>query len=179
MSAPSIQRERTGVSLSVQFNDDAFTHHIASLMNAERQGFKAMRREIGEYMLGQVQDNFDNQTLFDGTAMPQSEAAKGGVLYKRIKSGKRKGKLRKVTVHARKTLIDTRDLYRSYTKNLVGKSGVEVGSDMDYAAIHHLGGPAGKPGARFEMTPRPVLGITAKDRAYIGDLMLRELRFGS
>lgn len=179
MSNPrNISTERTGVRLNVRFNDASFTAHLASLVNTEREGFKALRREVGAYLLGQVQDNLDNQKLYDGTDMPRSQASEGGVFYKRIQSGKRKGKLRKVTVKPRKTLIDTRDLYRSYTYNLIGKAGLEVGADSKYAAIHHFGGETGKPGARFEMTKRPVLGLTAKDHAYIGDLMLQEIRFG-
>ena len=168
--------ERNGVRLQVMFDDAPLLAHLGRLVQSERSGFKAVRREIGAYMLGQVQDNFDRQTLFDGSAMPQSEAAKGGVFYKRIKSGKRKGKLRKVTVHPRKTLMDTRALYRSYTYNLVGAAGLEIGSDMAYARIHHFGGEAGRSGARFTLPARPVLGMTRGDQQYVGELMLAELR---
>jgi phage virion morphogenesis protein len=165
-----------GVRLHIEFDDAPLLAHLERLVQSERGGFKALRREIGAYMLGQVQDNFDRQTLFDGTPMPPSEAAKGGVFYKRIKSGKRKGKLRKVTVHPRKTLMDTRALYRSYTYNLVGAAGLEIGSDMAYARIHHFGGETGRSGARFTLPARPVLGMTPADRRYVGELMLAELR---
>jgi phage virion morphogenesis protein len=168
--------ERSGVRLAIEFDDQAIQAHLAKLVAAEKGGFKAVRREVGAYMLGQIQDAFDNQKLFDGSAMPLSEAAKGGVIYKRIKEGKRKGKLRKVTVKPRKTLIDTRKLYRSYTYNLTGQAGLEVGSDMVYAAIHQFGGETGSRKGRFNMVARPVVGMTDDHKAYVGDLMLAELR---
>jgi phage gpG-like protein len=169
-------RERTGVRLSIEFDDHDIQAHLARLTDAEKGGFKAMRREVGAYMLGQIQDAFDNQRLFDGSPMPQSGAAKA-----------RNGK----------TLIDSRLLYRSYTYNLTGQAGLDVGSDMGYAAILQFGGKTraheihARPGSALKtpfgprkmvrhpgstFVPRPIVGMTDEHKAYVGDLMLAELR---
>ncbi len=127
--------------------------HLARLVALDASHFKPVRREIGEYLLGEVQDNLDGQKLFDGSAMPQSKAAIA-----------RKGK----------TLIDKHHLYDSYAYQLTD-DGVEIGSDSVYARIHHFGGETGRPGHRFTMTARPVLGVTEKQEKRIGDLLIAEI----
>ena len=114
--------------------------------------FASVRREIGEYMLGTVQDNFDGQRLFDGKAMPPSKAA-----------AKRAGK----------TLIDKHRLYDSYAYQL-NNSGVEIGSALIYSAIHHFGGKAGR-GLKTTITARPVLGVSASQEKALGDFMIAEI----
>ena len=91
-------------ALTAGFDDSAITRHLALLAIADGDRFDSTRREIGEYMLGDVQDNLDGQKLFDGAAMPQSKAAI-----------KRSGK----------TLIHRHHLYDSYVFQLRG-GGVEI-----------------------------------------------------
>jgi phage gpG-like protein len=144
----------TGIGITIGFADAALTRHLAMLAIADHEGFTAARREIGEYLIGDIQDNFDNQKLFDGSPMPQSKAA--------IK-------------RAGKTLIDDHHLYDSYVYQLV-QAGVQWGSIRPYAAIHHFGGETGRPGHRFNMIPRPVMGIAEKQERRIGDVLIGELR---
>lgn len=143
----------SGVALTAGFDDSRITRHLALLAIMDAKGFDGVRREIGEYFIGEVQDNLDGQKLFDGQAMPQSKAAIA-----------RKGK----------TLIKKHHLYDSYVYQLVG-GGVEVGSARAYAAIHHFGGETGRMGHRFKLPARPVLGIGPRQEKRLGDFMVAEI----
>lgn len=144
----------SGITLRAGFDDNAITRHLARLALLDQQGFDGVRREIGEFMVGDIQDNLDGQTLFDGSPMPQSKAAIA-----------RKGK----------TLIDRHHLYDSYVYQLAG-TGLEVGSAMVYAAIHHAGGETGRMGHRFTMQARPVMGIGPSQEAAIGNFLIAEIQ---
>ena len=140
----------SGVALTFGFDNSPIRRHLALLALTDARGFDATRREIGEYMLGEVQDNLDHQKLADGGPMPQSKAA----------------------IHRKgKTLIDKHHLYDSYTHQMA-PGGVEVGSALAYAAIHHFGGETGRKGHRFVLPPRPVLGLGAAREAKIGDYLI-------
>lgn len=132
-----------------RFDAQPMLQHLRGLERLNQSHFVSLRREVGEFMLGNVQDNFDKQRLFTGAAMPPSKAA-----------GKRGGK----------TLIDKHNLYDSYVYQLPGDA-IEIGSAKVYAAIHHFGGKAGR-GRKSTITPRPVLGVSAKQESAIGDMML-------
>lgn len=162
---------RAGITSS--FDTTPLTRHLGALVSLEASRFASVRREIGEYMIGNVQDNFDGQRLFDGSPMPPSKAAQGRTTtWKRSnkKLGREKGGVRA----AGKTLIDKHRLYDSYVYQLAGL-GVELGSAVVYAAIHHFGGETGRPGHRFQMTARPVLGVAAAQEKAIGDFLIAEI----
>lgn len=141
------------VGITARFDDARITRHLSILAIADAKGFDGVRREIGEYMLGEVQDNLDGQKLFDGAPMPQSKAAIA-----------RKGK----------TLIAKHHLYDSYVYQLQG-GGVEIGSALVYSAIHHFGGETGRRGHRFTLPARPVLGVAAAQERRIGDFLIAEI----
>lgn len=142
----------SGIELRAGFNSEPIRLHLARLAIANAEGYTRAREDIGEYMVGEVQDNLDGQKLFDGSAMPQSKSA-----------------IQRVG----KTLIDKHHLYDSYVYQLV-PGGVAIGSDMVYAAIHHFGGKTGR-GKKTEIKARPVLGVgTAQERA-IGDMLIAEI----
>lgn len=144
----------SGAALHAGFDDSAITRHLAQLAIMDARGYDGVRREIGEYFIGEVQDNLDGQKLADGNDMPQSKAAKA-----------RPGK----------TLIEHHHLYDSYVYQLVG-GGVEVGSASVYAAIHHFGGETGRAGHRFTLPARPVLGIGPRQEAALGSFFIAEIR---
>jgi phage virion morphogenesis protein len=143
----------SGVSLQIDAAARTIERHLAVLAATGGSLSPGLRAEIGEYLLGQVQDRFDEQKLVDGSAMPQSAAA---------------------IERSGKTLIDGYDLEKSYTYNVL-PSGVEVGSGKVYARIHHFGGEAGRRGHRVHIEARPVLGTTAADQDHIGALIFAEL----
>lgn len=150
MSATTVN---SGVSLQIDAAARTIERHLAVLAATGSSLSEGLRREIGEYMLGQVQDRFDEQRLFDGSAMPQSAAALA-----------RDGK----------TLIDRHHLYDLYTYNVL-PSGVEIGSNSAYARIQHFGGEAGRRGHRVHIEGRPVLGANKADQDHIGALIFAEL----
>lgn len=139
-----------GVTYSA--GDGPIRRHLAALALLHRQGFDRARRNIGEYLLGEVQDRLDGQRLVDGTPMPQSKAAIA-----------RQGK----------TLIDSHRLYDSYVYQLT-RDGLEVGSAVIYAAIHHFGGQAGR-GHQVTLQARPVLGANDADERRIGDFLVQAI----
>lgn len=143
----------SGVALRAGFDDGPITRHMALLAIMDAQGYDSTRRDIGEYLIGEVQDNLDSQKLADGSAMPQSKAA---------------------IARAGKTLIDHHHLYDSYVYQLVA-GGVEVGSNSVYAAIHHFGGETGRRSRRITLPPRPVLGIGPKQEQRIGDFLIKQI----
>jgi len=139
----------SGTQLRAGFSNDLIRLHLARLAIANAEGYTTAREDIGEYLVGEVQDNLDGQKLYDGSAMPQSKAAI-----------KRPGK----------TLIDKHHLYDSYVFQLA-PGAVEIGSALVYAAIHHFGGKTGRKG-KTNIIARPVLGVAAKQEARIGDILL-------
>jgi phage virion morphogenesis protein len=150
MSATTIN---SGVSLQIDEAARSIERHLALLAGSGPGMSADLRQDIGEYFLGQVQDRLDSQQLVDGSPMPQSQAAID-----------RDGK----------TLIDRHHLYDSYTYNVL-PSGVEVGSNLAYARIHHFGGEAGRRGHRIHIEARPVLGMNEHDEEVVGQMILGEL----
>jgi phage gpG-like protein len=144
----------SGVALTFGFDDAAITRHLAQLAILDSNKFNSARREIGEFFKADIQDCFNKQTLYDGSAMPPSKAA---------------------TKRGDKTLIHRHHLYDSYTFNLVG-AGVEMGSELAYARIHHFGGETGSKKGRFKMTARPVMGVAERHERAIGDYLIAALR---
>lgn len=142
----------SGVELRAGFSSEAIRLHLARLAIANSEGYGRALGDIGEYMVGEVQDNIDGQKLFDGSAMPQSQAAID-----------RPGK----------TLIAKHHLYDSYVFQLV-PGGVAIGSDLIYAAIHHFGGKTGR-GKKTEIKARPVLGVGTPQERAIGDILIAEI----
>ncbi len=150
--------------------------HLGGLERLNQSHFVSVRREIGDYMVGNVQENLNAQRLFDGSAMPPSKAAQDRQpRWKRNnkKLGRVKGEARGDT---EKTLLREGHLRNSYVSQLTA-SGVEIGAGgvaADYAAIHHFGGQAGR-GHKTKIIARPILGVNAVQERAIGDFMIAEI----
>lgn len=166
----SVFGPQSSSGMTAGFNAERLTEHMRGLERLNTGHFASVRREIGEFMLGNVQDNFDAQRLFDGTPMPPSAAAQGRTTTWK-QNNKKLGRVKGSVRAPGKTLIDTHRLYDSYTYQLTG-AGVEIGSALIYSAIHHFGGETGRPGHRFMMTARPVLGVAAAQEKAMGDYMI-------
>jgi phage gpG-like protein len=142
----------SGVQLRAGFHSEAISLHLARLAIADAAGYITAREDIGEYMVGEVQDNLDGQKLFDGSPMKQSKAAIA-----------RRGK----------TLIAKHHLYDSYVFQL-SPGGVQIGSELIYAAIHHFGGTTGR-GKKTHIEANPVLGVGPAQELRIGDILVAEI----
>lgn len=162
--------------IAYTFDAAPIFRHLGGLERLNAGHFASVRREIGEYMLGNVQDNFDGQRLFDGSAMPPSKAAQNRQpRWKRDnkKLGRVKGEAYGDT---EKTLFREGHLLDSYVYQLTG-SGVEIGAGgvaADYAAIHHFGGITGR-GHKTKIIARPILGVSDSQERAIGDFMIAEI----
>ena len=98
---------------------------------------------IGRYMVASTHRRFERERAPDDTPWLKSARA--------IAEGNR-------------TLTDTGRLRGSIAHTLSdGGRGVEVGTNVVYAAIHQLGGRAGR-GRRTKIPARPYLGVDERDR---------------
>ena len=135
-----------GVSIQWEFDHEPLLAKLDALAQVD---FDALAAGIGHYLEDAIRGHFDTQTLWDNSPMPESATAR------------KRGGL---------TLVDIRDLRTSYVHQVIGGGSVEVGSDSQYAAIHHWGGDAGRGGATH-IDPRPVLGVNADDEQAIGQMI--------
>jgi len=90
--------------------------------------------EIGEIVLSQGQDSFENQAAPDGTPWIPSQ---------------------RVEQHGGQTLVDKGQLLASLGMEVLPDS-VMVGTNKVYAAIHQVGGKAGR-GGKTTLPARPFL----------------------
>lgn len=139
----------------------------------DRSLFNKASRAIGVYMIGEIQDHFDNQTLWDDSPMPQSAAAQNNIVkheYRTSKKGNEyRAKLKKPRIEARKTLIDEHHLYKSYHQEVQGST-VLLGSDLTYAIFHDQG-------TKY-IDPRPVLGVNPRNESDMIEEVLAVLTTG-
>lgn len=139
-----------GVSLSIQVHGaDAASAALSRLLLAGGTLRPALA-EIGAALLTSTQRHFEDEAGPDGAGWEPSARARtdGGT-----------------------TLRDTGRLYQSLTY-VVHQHAVEVGTNTLYAAIHQLGGDAGR-GHSVHLPARPFLGLDAEDergiRAIVND----------
>lgn len=120
--------------------DDAQAHAMLARMG--EPGTDDLMPRLGEYLQASTQDRFKTQTAPDGTAWRPLQPD-----YARRKKRQR-GK------------ILTLDGYlRAIPRwQPVGDSGIEVGTNVKYAAIHQLGGAITKPARQATVRYRSVAG---------------------
>lgn len=106
--------------------------------------------EIGSMLVASTQDRFERSTGPDGRAWPQSVRVQ-------------------MTQGTAKTLLDTGRLMTSITHE-PGNDQVEVGSNVIYAAIHQMGGQAGR-GHAATIPARPYLGLSGPDEREISRIL--------
>ncbi len=136
-----------GVRLAYSIDDRAARGFLSRLGDVDT---RSMFDEIGGYLDSEVALRFVEGVDWEGNALIPSERAEkeGG-----------------------KTLVDKAHLRDSYTHNVfLDGSGVEHGSDMVYAAIHHFGGKTGR-NHSVELPARPVMGINADDENEINHIV--------
>lgn len=135
-----------GLAIRIDAQSDAIAEVFRDLENLD---LSEPLDEIGVYLDTQVALRFDSESDPDGNRWPPSQRA--------LKTGD-------------KTLQDRGHLRDSITHNLLSPTELEHGSDAVYAAIHQLGGKAGR-GGSVNITPRPFLGINADDETEIREII--------
>lgn len=133
----------SGISLNYHIDMEQPVRAFEALGSVERLD---LMNQIGELVLAETMVNFELEQAPDGT--PWSPSLRDG-----------------------KTLQDAGHLRDSITY-LSSTQDVEIGSSMEYAAIHQFGGEAGRKNARVTIEARPYLGITADMQVQIGDLVI-------
>ena len=103
------------------------------MLSQRVQHLAPMHREIGNMILNTIEESFDNERSPFGTVWKPSKKKEG------------------------KTLTDTGRLSVSFVV-YADDSGVAVGTNVVYAAIHHFGGRAGR-NKRAKIPARPFLPI--------------------
>ena len=141
--------------LSLQYDLSALDEINRHLYRLTRFDKRKLAEEIGSYVVDEIVDRLHAQRTFDGKHFIKSKAAK------------KRGGL---------TLIDTGALRDSYTYQAkTDGSEVLIGSDSDYAAIHHFGGMTGR-GGNSKIEANPVLGLSEDNKREIGDMALDAIK---
>ncbi|TNC80709.1 MAG: phage virion morphogenesis protein [Oleiphilus sp.] len=134
----------TGIALHYNIDIEHPIRGLDALANVDRS---ALLTDIAELVIEDTLENFENERAPDGTPWIPSQ---------------RDGK----------TLQDKGHLRDSLTYVLaIQESNVEIGSNMDYAAIHQFGGHAGK-NHSVKIDARPYLGLNDDLRQEIGNTVL-------
>ncbi|NQV83917.1 MAG: phage virion morphogenesis protein [Rhodospirillales bacterium] len=139
----------TGASIryDISIEDRAARRELDGVERRARDLSPAMD-EIGSMLVASTLNRFETGTGPDGIAwLPSQRVLKQGG----------------------QTLVDSARL-RDSQHHVFGADFVEVGSNVLYAAIHQLGGRAGRGGAA-NIPARPFLGIDAGDEAEIINIL--------
>lgn len=122
------------VELRVQINDQEFQALVQRLASLGTWAIPSALYEVGESVRSMAVDAFSGSESPEGAAWKPSQRAlrQGG-----------------------KTLVDTATLRNSLSVSMAAEE-VSVGSNMVYAAIHQLGGKAGR-GKKVSLPARPYL----------------------
>lgn len=118
-------------------------------------------KTIGETLVNSTRERWDQQIDPAGNAW---QPLKPSTLQRKAKKKK-----------PLKILLQD-DQLRFTINPQVSDSTLIVGSPQKYAAIHQLGGPAGRKSKQFQMPARPFLGISKQDEADILDEIGLHLR---
>ena len=120
--------------IKIQLDDSRLKSGLSQLLRNARDT-APMMRGIAEELHNATKDNFANEA-WGSDKWPKSQAA-----------AQRKGK----------TLYRSGELHDSITTQ-TGATFARIGSNLRYAAVHHLGGRAGR-GRKLTLPPRPYLPV--------------------
>ena len=144
--------------LEISLDASRLEHGLGQLLK-NATNTRPMMRAIATEMVSLTEDNFENES-WDGEKWKQSKrAANGG-----------------------KTLQLTGQLAASISTK-VGNDFAQIGSNKKYAAIHHLGGQAGR-GRKVTIPARPYLPINGSGQLQNGaekkliDIAIESLKAG-
>ena len=125
--------------LEIKLDAERLDHGLSTLLN-NATNTRAMMRGIATELLSMAEDNFETESW-------------GGQRWKQSRRAADKGG---------KTLQKSGQLAASLTTQ-VGSNYARIGSNKKYAAIHHLGGQAGR-GHKTNLPARPYLPINGNNQ---------------
>lgn len=137
--------------------DDRLVQQVLAQLAARSNDLTPAMDEIGGMLVASVQSRFERAAGPDGAAWPPLSAA---TLLRRGAGAR--------------PLRHTGRLYGSITHR-ADRRQVEVGSNVIYAAIHQLGGQAGR-GRKVNIPARPYLGIDRDDETEAVAILTDHLR---
>jgi phage gpG-like protein len=159
---------KSGVSLNWGGLDKCLDQALDKLKERRR----AVLEAVGEALVSGTAKRFEKGVGPDGKAWePSGRAWRAGLGHAaRKKTAKRKGRRFKAASGAwGKTLLDTGRLRTSISAKTAGNE-VFVGSNLEYARIHQLGGKAGR-GRKTALPARPYLGISEEDKEEVAGII--------
>lgn len=139
----------SGISWKVTVEDDTMRRGLEQLYEQmeDRQGFYG---QVGEHLVNKLRARFNREEAPDSSRWQGLAPA---TIDARIKKNGNT---------AIAILNDEGDLKESFLKPVINADGVEMGSQLPYAAIHHFGGGAGRNHA-VTIPARPILGLEPDD----------------
>lgn len=153
------------MKIKIEVRDQAVRALLANLQQAGealRPAFEA----IGETMVESTRLRFAESRAPNGSSW-QPLSLK--TLIARSRRGQRGGNRLRGAIPAAQPLLDTGQLRNSITHRASDRD-VIVGTRFDWAAVHQLGGHAGR-GRRAFIPARPFLGISREDRVEVVDIL--------
>ena len=140
-----------GIRVDIEIDDKRAHASIGRLLDTLANPRPALD-EIGARLVASTLERFRSESAPDGTPWQRSLRA---------------------LVQGGQTLQDTGRL-RDSIQHVVRGDGVDIGSNLVYAAIHQFGGKAGK-GRAVTLAARPYLGIDDRDAAAIERIVTRHI----
>lgn len=142
----------TGISYKATIDDADMREKLAALIG-KMQRSEGFYKNVGEHLLNSVKDNFENESAPDGTRWKTLSSAT------RDQRSKKYGNAPVTILRASGDLMNSINMQAS-------NDDARIGSSLVYAAIHQLGGDAGR-GKKVIIPARPYLGLSSGDEEEI------------
>jgi phage virion morphogenesis protein len=142
----------TGISYKATIDDADMREKLATLIE-RMQHTEGFYKNVGEHLLNSVKDNFENESAPDGTRWKTLSQVT------RDKRSKKYGNAPVTILRASGDLMNSINMQAS-------SDDARIGSSLIYAAIHQLGGDAGR-GKKVTIPARPYLGLSTADEEEI------------
>lgn len=142
----------TGISYEVEIDNVDMEAELARRLS-QMEDLTPFHRIVGEHLLLSLDERFESETALDGTAWQRHSPV---TIANRVK---RYGDAPLTILRLSGRLAGS----FSYQANA---DHVRVGTPVEYAAIHHFGGKAGR-NRKVTIPARPILGLSDEDQGAI------------
>lgn len=145
----------TGLAYTVKIENAELEKNLDLLFD-KFGDLEPFHKSVGEYMLGSIQENFENESAPDGTKWQFLSPVTTASRLRRHGNAQ-------ITI-----LRESGRLAGSFNYE-AGSEQVEIGTPIVYAAIHHFGGQAGR-NKSVTIPERPILGVGLDDEIEINEI---------